>query len=473
MTIKATRIEAMKLLMEGSKALAQVEANGIRVDMQYLLKAEKKVIGMIDDLEEELKKDEVYGLWQKTFKEKMKLGSTRQLSVLLFDKMGYEPIALTDTEQYKTDKLVLEHIDIPFTRNYIYWKELMKARKSLEEIRSETIDGFIHPFQNLHTTKSYRSSSSNPNGQNWPTRNKKISEIIRSCFIPRNGNVIIEEDFGSHEVKISACHNKDPVLIKYIKDPNSDMHRDIGMDLFILTKEDIVRNKDEVKQFGDVRFYAKNQFTFAEFYGSYYKLCAPLLWQSIERFKLKTKQGISLIEHLKSKGIKRLGYCDHDKEPKKGTFEYHVMNVERRLWDRFKVYAKWKQDYWESYKRKGYIDYPTGFRAEGVYRKNVVLSISIQGSSFHCLLWTLIELQKWLNKYKMKTLIINQIHDAINLDVPENEVEDITEKVRELAEVDLLKEWRWIIVPLSIETEICYENWFKKDKFDLVKWGER
>jgi DNA polymerase I len=460
--MKATRADAVKLFMEGTKALSLVESNGIRVDVDYLKKAEKKVIGKIGDLEEILKKDEIYKLWEKVYGNKMKLGSSKQIGEIFYNYLGFKPMGFTPTEEYRTDKSALEMIDHPFARVYIEWKELQKALAvNIKGLKEEIVDGFIHPFIHLHIAKSGRSTETNPNLQNIPTRNPMIAEIIRRTFIPREGNVIIEGDLNMHEVRISGCYCKDRELIRYCNDPDSDMHRDQARNLFLLSEEEVSK---------EIRFYAKNQFVFASFYGSFYKQCAPLLWQSINRFKLKTTSGKDLGEHLKEKGIKRLGNCDFEREAEKKTFEYLVKQAENKLWEQFHQFAKWKKDWWDQYCKKGYFDYLTGFRAQGVMKRNEVLNLATQGTSFHCLLWILIQMDKWIRKNKMKTKIINEIHDSINFDCPKREVLDVVAKFKYFSEEAIQKEWTWLIVPLKAEIEICEKNWFEKVKFDFDKW---
>lgn len=106
----------------------------------------------------------------------------------------------------------------------------------------------------------------------------------------------------------------------------------------------------------------------------------------------------------------------------------------------------------------------TGFRLDGVYRRNEVLNYPIQGSAFHCLLWSLIEIQKELDRQRMKTLLVGQIHDSILGDSPPEELDDFLSLSEEVMTKRLLKEWKWINVPLKVEAEVSGvdESWFNK-----------
>jgi DNA polymerase I-like protein with 3'-5' exonuclease and polymerase domains len=76
----------------------------------------------------------------------------------------------------------------------------------------------------------------------------------------------------------------------------------------------------------------------------------------------------------------------------------------------------------------------------------------------------LIQLDKWLQKERMQSLIVGQVHDSGLLDAAENEIPKILEKVTELVTYNLPRAWKWIIVPLSVEAELSPKggSWFDK-----------
>ncbi len=109
----------------------------------------------------------------------------------------------------------------------------------------------------------------------------------------------------------------------------------------------------------------------------------------------------------------------------------------------------------------------TGFRVSGVYGRNDVLNGAIQGSAFHCLLWSLIELVKWMRKKKLKSKVVGQIHDSLVMDVHKSEFDDVISKTVDVMTKDLLATWDWIIVPLEVEAECSETNWFEKKEVKL------
>lgn len=442
--------EAYKLFHDGTIALSEIESNGIRVNLDYLNKEIENVKTQIKDNMTKIKEDPINKTWKRRFGNRTQLGSKAQLAEVIFKVLGHqEKKEKTAKGHTASDEGAFAHIDSPFLRMYFQNEKLKKALTTyLYGIRREAVDSYIHPNFNLAFTITYRSSSDNPNFQNIPKRNERMAAIIRRCYIPREGHQLCEIDFSGAEVRVSACYNKDPVLIKYIKDPTTDMHRDTACQMFML-------EPDQVDKKGP-RDCCKNMFVFPEFYGSVWFQCAPHMWDAMlaRKFKIKDTEDL-VVDHLRSKGIKKLGECEAGVDPKPGTFAHHVREVEKDFWEkRFKVYTEWKRSFWESYQRDGGFRMYTGFVCQGVLNRNDVLNYAVQGASFHCLLWSLVQIHKWLKKNKMRTKIVGQIHDSIVADVYAPEKDDFLGMCKQVMTIDLLKHWKWLIVPMDIEAEI-------------------
>lgn len=460
---KLTKKQAYSLLHYGVLAFSEIERNGIRIDTDYLDQAIYDCSRRVKELTDELKSDEVYKAWRRRYGQKMNLLSPQQLSKVLVSDFDIHIGKLTEKGNIKADREVLEGIDHPFVRKYLLMKQLQKTGSTfLKGIKAETVNGFLHPFFNLHTTDTFRSSSDSPNFQNFPKHNPVTYKIVRQCFISRKGCQIGELDYGQLEVRVAACYNRDPRLISYIKDPSKDMHRDMAAQIYKVSPNKVSK---------ETRYAAKNCFVFPEFYGSYFKACAENLWSAIDRMNLQVN-GVPMQEWLKRKGINRIGPCnpnaDYDPDPE--TFEYHVQQVEKDFWEnRFKVYTRWKKAWWYDYLNSGWFDTFTGFRISGVLSRNQVINYPVQGSAFHCLLWSTIQLQRWLKKYKMKTKIIGQIHDSIVFDFYRKEIDDVIAKAVQIMTVDICKVWKWIIVPLEVEAEISPlgGSWYDKEEYKI------
>ena len=460
--------EAYKLLNDGSIALSRVEEAGMRIDEDLLDQKWKKIERKISKLTTKLQEDKLFKPWKKMFQDKANLGSRPQLAKVLIAEGLLKQITVKEIQtskgnkkhNIKMDEDALSKIDHPFVRDYVHLEKLKKAKGTyLTGIKREIVNGYIHPIFNLHIPTTYRGSAEMPNAQNIPRRVEEMARLVRECFIPRKNHVLIEMDFKGVEVTVSACYHKDPVMIEYILDKSKDMHRDMAAECYAC------RVKDVTKPMRDM---AKNQFVFPEFYGSYFQQCAPDLWESILRFNLQLADGTLVGDHLESKGIHERGSCSPDERPKQGTFEYHLKQVEEKFWGkRFKAYAAWKEKWWQDYVKKGYVQYYTGFIVSGLNKRNEILNYPIQGAAFHCLLWCLIKMVKWLIKHKMKSVVIAQIHDSMLLDVHKKELEDVLAHAKYLMTEAIMKHWPWLIVPLEVESEIGEKNWYDKRAIEL------
>ncbi len=452
-----------KLLHEGCIALSQVEANGIRIDTDYLHRAIAQTKRKIEKITDKIGHDKIFKIWRREFGLKTNIGSREQLGRILFSVMKYPCSTYTEIEKKpKVDEAALEAIDLDFVRNILKLEKLKKAKSTyLEGMLREVTDGYIHPFFNLNLARTFRSSSDHPNFQNIPVRNPKIAKLVRRIFIARHNHQIVEIDYGGVEICNATCYHKDPRMIAYIEDKTKDLHRDMAARCFILPKKQVTK---------DARYCGKNMFVFPQFYGDFYIHCAESLWKAIGQMNLKRKDGGDLYSHLSGKGIYKLGKCDPDKSPKEGTFEKHLQKIEDVFWNKlFEVYAQWKKDWYYAYLKKGYFDTLTGFRIEGLYKRNEVINYPVQGSAFHWLLWSLIRIQKLLKKYKMRTLIVGQIHDSIVSDVYRKELRNYLEIVHQVMTIDIRKHWKWIIVPLTIEAEVAPigGSWYEKKKVKI------
>ncbi len=473
MKTKATRKDAYNLLHQGTLALAEIERNGMKVDMAYIDKAISKTDAKVKALEEELRNDPTYDTWRSMFGVKASIHSPIQFRKVL-NQLGHRPqVEYKGVTKDSVTAKALEQLDLPFARKWTRMRSLEHTKGTyLEGLRDGAVDGYLHPNFTWNP-RSYRTSSGSEeesasgfNTQNVSARNQEQAEIARKAFIPRKGNILLEVDFKTLEVAIGCCLHLDRNMIRYLKDPKSDMHRDIAKDMFCLDPKIMTKWPDEAKSTfkKTLRDAAKNGVTFPMFYGSVWFQCAPAIWDRITRGKWNIPDtDIPVTKWLKTHGIKELGDCEPGTDPEPNTFADHMRKLERNVWDNmFPDYRDWKRDTYNDYLERGWFEYVTGFLIEGYYRKNQVVNYVIQGPSFHCLLWTLIQVQKWIKRYRMKTKIVNQIHDSGICDVPKREFKAVVAKFNETVEVDLPKHWDWINIPLRLEMEASDQNWYAK-----------
>lgn len=453
----AETLDGYALLHHGARALSRVEAKGLRIDVGYLKSAIKDTDTKLLGMESELQESDVMKAWRKKFESATKLASRPQLAWVCRNVLGME-LDSTPAGGYRTDEISLSVYDNPFIKSYLDVLKLRKAKNTylLGILREVDSDGILHPFFNLQTVQTYRSSSSEPNFQNMPIRDPEMAQLIRRAFIPRKGNVLIEIDYGGIEVRIAACYHKDPVMLQYINDPTKDMHLDMAAQCYMLPPDEVTKR---------IRYEAKNKWVFPQFYGSWFVTCAESLWNTICT-ETNLASGMDLKEHLRLQGITSCGVWDRDNPPGQGTFMHHLSLVQDDFWGRrFKVYAKWKETCYADYQRNGYIDTLSGFRLSGFMRKNEAINYPVQGAAFHCLLWSLIRMVlKELPESGLGAHIVGQIHDSIFADVPVSEESDYCALVKDVMVNKMVDAWKWIIVPLEVDFSVYPESWANERK---------
>jgi DNA polymerase-1 len=455
--------EAYRLLHDGVLAMAHAEQQGLRVDMEYIEIRRKHIDKTIQKLEDKFMRTKFYKHWSHTVIGKVNINSNTQLANFLYRVKKIKVEKETVSGQGATDDEALRQMGIPELDDLLRIRKLKKVRDTyLKGFAREQVDGYLHPFFNLHLVRTYRSSSDHPNFQNIPKRDEEAMNIVRRSLFPRPGHQLLELDYSGLEVRIAACYHKDKTMLRYIKDPTTDMHTDMAVQIFLIDKFD-----KDVPAHYVLRQAVKNGFVFPEFYGDYYKNCAINMacsWGKLPQGKWDKGEGIempngTLADHFISKGIKSI---DH--------FIDHVQKIEKDFWGkRFAQYAKWKENWYKEYKKNGYVSLLTGFQCSGVMSRNDVINYPVQGSAFHCLLWSFIEIDKRLASKGMESKVVGQIHDSILLDIHPEELEDVIKLAYKVTCKDLPKAWDWIIVPLDVEIELAPvdSSWAEKEKYEF------
>lgn len=423
------------LFLEGAKELSLVESNGIAMDVQRIQKQRRLLTARAQETRQEIDNNPDVVAWKSANEKDFNYNSPVQLRSF-FTAQGERLQKVTAKGADSTDRESLEGFRHPVARLILEARASEKLEGTfLAGLETEQTQGMLHSFYSLGLVSTYRSSSSNPNFQNFPKRDPRAQRVIRGNFRPRPGRQLLEVDYSGIEVRIAACYTHDKNLIRYIEDPETDMHRDVAALIFKLPAEEITK---------EMRYFGKNGFVFPQFYGSYWKQCAENIWKDITP---EMRAG------LKARGIKTLS-----------QFETHIQEIEDNFWNvRFREYSAWKRKQWENYLRKGHIESHTGFRYTGIMNRKEVSNYPIQGSAFHCLLWSLIQVNRWLRKRNMQTMIVGTIHDSIILDVVPEEMQSVKKKLRQIMTEDLRAHWDWIVVPLDVEMEASAVNgnWYE------------
>ena len=147
------------------------------------------------------------------------IASPKQLGEVLFDKLQLDKKAKkTRTGQYATGEEVLQklagkHAIINAILEYRSYTKLKSTYLDALPALISPKDGLIHTSYNQAVTATGRLSSNNPNLQNIPVRTEKGREI-RRAFVPRSPEyTLLAADYSQIELRIIAHLSGDPVMI--------------------------------------------------------------------------------------------------------------------------------------------------------------------------------------------------------------------------------------------------------------------
>ncbi len=292
-----------KLLLEVEQplepVLATMENTGIRLDTAYL-----------HQFSQQLNQD-LHQLEQSTYAaagEEFNLSSPKQLSVILFDKLGLDRQKSRKTKTgYSTNQQTLEKLrgEHPVIDNMLEYRTLAKLKSTYVDalpllVRQETRR--LHTDFNQSVVATGRLSSSNPNLQNIPIRTE-FSRQIRKAFIPQEGWLLVAADYSQIELRILAHLSQEPVLVDAYRN-SRDVHRVTAQLLF--DKENITseeRRLGKIINFGVI--YGMGAQRFSRESG----LKADVGKQFIEKYRQTYAKVFEYLEGVKKQAI-ALGYVN-------------------------------------------------------------------------------------------------------------------------------------------------------------------
>ncbi len=430
--------------LPGVVTMSEMSINGFRIDLEGYdalvptLRAEQAQI--VKDLHAT---PECQRFFDK-YREEFSVSSGSHMRKLLFEIMGFEPSKQTKGGDSAVSVDVLEELDNPICKKVCRWRKIEKVvgtfitgYKGLT-----TADNLIHPSYNLHTARTGRSSSTDPNWQNIPKRDKEQKKIIRSGIYPPNPeHHLAETDYGSLEIRVFTCHSKDPVLIDYLVN-GGDMHRDEAVHVFALPSKEYVHK--------EVRQAMKMGWNFALLYGSYYRACAIKMWEEIVMRGLcladKTSpdgKGMTMRQWLANKGV----MTEND-------FIWWCRDREQEFWERFHVTREYRDRIIADYNENGFVRTKFGFTRPGILTKNQIINTPTQGTGSGMLTWSATKLLEIARKEGWRTVQNGQVHDSLVTSPHPDEVQHVF-NTQEYVMTQLIRDcFDWIIVPLEIEIEM-------------------
>lgn len=223
-----------------SKVLAQMERDGVKVDLRQLsIFADKLRVELV---EREARIREMAG------EPGLNISSPKQVGDILFDKLRLDPKAKKSARgQYSTDEATLQEIADrhPIVNEILEFRAVKKLLSTYIEPFPSYVseaDGRVHTTFNQALTATGRLSSSNPNLQNIPVRTERGKEI-RKAFIPGTPEgVIVSADYSQIELRIMAHLSGDEHLCTAFRE-GQDVHAATAAKIFGIPVSEVTREQ--------------------------------------------------------------------------------------------------------------------------------------------------------------------------------------------------------------------------------------
>lgn len=390
--------------------LGDMEMDGIKVDSKQIEKLQTEFAERLTDIEQK-----IYDLAGEEFN----INSPKQLSEILFVKMGYTPIRKTKTG-FSTAQDVLEKLqaEAPIVEHILKYRQIAKIQSTYIDGLLKVIDsktGLVHTRYQQTVARTGRLSSVDPNLQNIPIRLEE-GRKVRQAFVPRKKDwKLFSADYSQIELRILAHISEDEHLIETFKN-NEDVHTTTAVRVFNLDSADEVtpnmRRDAKAVNFGIV-------------YG-------------ISDYGLSQNLGISRAEAK--------DYIDTYFERFPGVKEY-IDRIIREAKD---------QGYVETiFHRRRYLpDINSRNYNLRSFAERTAMNTPIQGSAADIIKVAMIQVAERLEKEKLEAKMLLQVHDELVFEAPETEIPTLSKLVEETMENALD-----LAIPLKVESN-AGDTWY-------------
>lgn len=392
------------------RVLLLMERNGVLIDDFALGQSSDTMTAQMQKIERHIR--------QLADDSNINVSSPKQIGELLFDKLKITDKAKkTKTGQYVTDEETLQKLKTksPIVEEILEFRGLKKLLSTYIDALPRLIHpqtGRVHTSFNQTVAATGRLSSSNPNLQNIPIRDES-SRDIRRAFIAEKGCKFVSADYSQVELRLMAHLSQDPHLVEAFK---------LGQDIHAATAAKIYK-VDLSEVTSDMRRKAKTA-NFGIIYGiSVFGLS--------ERLNIPRGEAKELIE----------GYFENYPAVK----EYMDSCIAKAT----------ENGYVETlYDRKRYLpDIHSRNRNVRGYAERNAINTPIQGTAADIIKIAMINIAKRMKKEELKSKMLIQVHDELNFNVPNNELETMQTLIREEME-----NAAQLTVPLRVDIGVA-DNW--------------
>ncbi|HCD09686.1 MAG TPA: DNA polymerase I [Thermoanaerobacter sp.] len=405
-------MDMKRLLLEIEMPLVEVlksmEVSGFTLDKEVLKELSQKINDRIAEILDKIYKEAGY---------QFNVNSPKQLSEFLFKKLNLPVIKKTKTG-YSTDSEVLEQL-VPYN-NIV--NDIIEYRQ-LTKLKSTYIDGFlplmdennrVHSNFKQMVTSTGRISSTEPNLQNIPIR-EEFGRQIRRAFIPRTKDgYIVSADYSQIELRVLAHVSGDEKLIESFMN-NEDIHLRTASEVFKVPMEKVTP---------EMRRVAK-----AVNFGIIYGISDYGLSRDLKISRKEAKE-----------------YINNYFERYKGVKEYIEKIVRFAKENGYVITIMNRRRYIPEINSRNFTQ-----RSQA---ERLAMNAPIQGSAADIIKMAMVRVYNDLEKLKLKSKLILQVHDELVVDTYKDEVEIVKKILKDNMEnVVQLK------VPLVVEIGVG-PNWF-------------
>ena len=396
--------------------LAQMEYDGVSIDVEYLNKLSKELTTKILDLESKI--FEIAGM-------AFNVNSPKQVGEVLFDKLE---IAVKKKKKGKTaystgaeilEELAGEHKICEYLLAHRQFSKLKSTYTDSLPLLISKKDARIHTSYNQTVTTTGRLSSSNPNLQNIPIRTEEGNKI-RHAFVThdRENGLLLSADYSQIELRLLAHCSRDDSLIEAFCS-GEDIHTKTAASVFEVPLDGVTK---------DMRYKAK-AVNFGIIYGqSKYGLAKSL---NIAPFAAEM-----FIE------------------------KYFATYPKVREYMQNTVKFAHENGFVETiFGRKRYLlnDLASPNHQIREFAQRAAINQPLQGTAADLIKMAMIELDKKLKENNLKSKMIMQVHDELILEIENGEFETVKKLT-----IDAMELNQPLLVPLVVDIN-CGKSWLENE----------
>ncbi len=389
--------------------IANMENSGIKVDREKLILLSKEFGKKI-----EMTKQKVLDIAIKHGMDDFNVASPKQLSELLFEKMGISGGKKTKLGGYSTSSDVLESIydEDPIIEDILRYRQYSKLKSTYTDALQNQISlktNRVHTSFNMAGTTTGRLSSSDPNLQNIPVKGID-GKKIRECFVADKGKVFLSLDYSQIELRLVAHISGDEEMIKIFND-GGDIHASTAKSMFGVDEVDSdMRRRAKVINFG-------------------------------------------IIYGVSPHGLARQAGCSRTQAKDFIDSYFKAFPGIRMYMENTKQYSDEKGYVETIFGRKIHLpDASSNNSALRGHAHRQAINSPIQGTSADIIKNAMIKIYNEIhNKEDIKLLL--QVHDELIFEVDEDKVENYQDKIKTIME-NSHTDWLYLSVPLVVDSSI-------------------